>query len=77
MIVLIIDLSRPYIFLQEIQKLKIIIAIYISLVLGPLLSPTISASASLLLNIFNNKIGKIPDTYKYICDVRDVALANM
>ena len=28
MIVVIIDLSRPYIFLQEIQKLKIIIAIY-------------------------------------------------
>ena len=28
MIVVIIDLSCPYIFLQEIQKLKIIIAIY-------------------------------------------------
>ena len=33
MIVVIIDLSRPYIFLQEIQKLKIIIAIYQALMI--------------------------------------------
>ena len=48
-----------------------------NVVFGPLLSPTISAGASVLLNVFNNRYGKLPDTYKSICDVRDVALANM
>ncbi len=48
-----------------------------NLALGPLLSSTITQTSIILLNILNNKSGKLPHSELGFCDVRDVALANM
>lgn len=52
-------------------------AVHPVLVLGPLLHSSLGTSATRFLNIFANKLDKIPDLYYPTCDVRDVALAHV
>lgn len=47
------------------------------LVLGPLLHNSLGTSATRFLNVFANKLDKIPDLYYPTCDVRDVAAAHV
>ena len=45
-------------------------AVHPVLVLGPLLHTSLGTSATRFLNIFANKLEKVPDVYFPTCDVR-------
>lgn len=46
-------------------------------ILGPVLHDTLGVSSSRMLNVFANKLEKVPELYFPTCDVRDVALAHI